>query len=168
MTDNTETISAKDKLAGSRAALLHEMGFNALPRTEPVPSSGDTSSAPVPSLALQAIERPSPWVSMGRSAVKNWWAKHPANAALTLAKPALTQYAQLHPGKVVACGAAVGAVLYVVRPWRLLSVTTIAALVFKRSTIAGLVTRMADHLPTARKPMPAVMGVPEKRLYERP
>jgi hypothetical protein len=167
LNDITETISAKDKLAGSRAALLHEMGFNALPRKELVPSSGDTSSAPVPSLALQAIERPSPWVSMGRSAVKNWWAKHPANAALTLAKPALARYAQVHPGKVVACGAAVGVVLYVVRPWRLLSVTTIVALVFKRSTIAGMVTRLAQYLPAlpaSHKPMPRVVGVPDRRL----
>ena len=104
---------------------------------------------------------------MGKSALKNWWAKHPANAALTLAKPALTRYAQVHPGKVVACGAAVGTLLYVVRPWRLLSVTTIAALVFKRSTIAGLVTRLADRLPATGRPVPSSPRLPEQQLYER-
>ena len=148
MTDLIESVSAKDRLAGSRAALLHEMGFNTLPIAASIPSDENTFSKPPSSIALQANDRPSPWMSMGKSAVKNWWSKHPANAALTLAKPAFEQYAAVHPVKVVACGAAVGAVLVVVRPWRLLSVTTIAALVFKRSTIAGMVTRFAEHLPT--------------------
>lgn len=164
MTDTSETIAAKDKLAGSRAALLHEMGFNALHLTAPARSTSDAFTAPVSLLAFESVDQPSPWISMIKSAVKNWWAKHPVNAALTLAKPALARYAQDHPEKIIAWGAAVGAVLYVVRPWRLLSVTTAAALVVKRSTIAGLVTRLAEHLPATRRPMPASSRVPERQL----
>ena len=107
---------------------------------------------------------------MGKSAIKNWWVRHPANAALTLAKPVFAQYAAVHPGKVVVCGAAVGAVLYVVRPWRMLSVTTIAALVFKRSTVARMITHYAEHLPTrltTRTPMLPAAGRPENGLDKR-
>ena len=149
MTNSKEGVpSAKDRLAATRAALLHEMGFNSVPLPSPAPLPLDHRSYPlVQDPLLEAIDRPSPWIFLSKSAVKNWWAKHPANAALTLAQPALTRYAQVHPGRIAAYGAAAGAVLYVVRPWRLLSFTTIAALVFKRSTIAGMVTSLAEHRP---------------------
>lgn len=168
MTDSSNissTPSAKDKLAGSRTALMHEMGFNLISQRAPIASSENFSTAVANAdYSVDVAKRTSSWLSMGKSVAKSWWKKHPANAALTLATPTLQRYAQAHPGKVVAYGAAAGAVLYVARPWRLLSVTTIAALVLRRSTIAGLITGMSDRLPAARNP--ALLA--RDRLRDRP
>lgn len=152
MTEITEDVTAKDRLAGTRAAFLLEMGFG-----EPQPASAlGNPRASLTHESTPPVGGRSPWISIGKRAVSSWWEKHPANAALTLATPSLERYVRAHPGKALAYGAAVGAAVSVIRPWRLLSLTTIAALIFKRSTIAGWITRLAAPAPPIKAPVPPV------------
>lgn len=142
-----DLLPAKDRLAASRAALMHEMGIAYPTARETSPA---TAGPHIPARSLQAgPESPrqatAPWVAVGKRLARNWWAEHPANAALTLARPSLRKYARAHPGKTLAYGAALGAAIYIVRPWRLLSLSTVAALVFQRWSVAGMVTQLADR-----------------------
>ena len=69
------------------------------------------------------------WQVLGYKVLKVWWARHPANTALQLAQPALQSYARKHTAAVIGGGMVLGSALYVLRPWRLLSVGTLAMLV---------------------------------------
>lgn len=82
------------------------------------------------------------WLSMGRSVVERWWRRHPAHAVGQLARPLLENYARKQPAKLMAAAAATGAVLVLVKPWRLLSVTAVLAAVLKTSDVADIVNTL--------------------------
>jgi hypothetical protein len=82
------------------------------------------------------------WLGVGRSVVERWWRRHPAHAVGQLARPLLEQYARKEPAKLMAAAAATGAVLVLVRPWRLLSATAVLAAVLKTSDVADLVNTL--------------------------
>ena len=82
------------------------------------------------------------WLSVGRSVAERWWRRHPAHAAGQLARPLLERYARKEPAKLMAIAAATGAVLVLVKPWRLLSTTAVLAAVLKTSDVADLVTTL--------------------------
>ena len=71
---------------------------------------------------------------------------------LQLARPALERRAREQPAQLMLAAAATGAVLVVVRPWRLLSATALLAMVLKTSDVADVVTTlMHKKKPTPRK-----------------
>jgi len=82
------------------------------------------------------------WASVARSVVQRWWRRHPAHAAGQLARPLLEHYARKEPAKLMAAAAATGALLVLVRPWRLLSVTAVLAAVLKTSDVADVVNTL--------------------------
>lgn len=82
------------------------------------------------------------WLGIGRSVVERWWRRHPAHAAGQLARPLLERYARKEPAKLMAIAAATGAVVVLVRPWRLLSATAVLAAVLKTSDVADIVTTL--------------------------
>lgn len=82
------------------------------------------------------------WFSVGRSVVERWWQRHPAHAAGQLARPLLESYARRQPAKLMAIAAATGAVVVLVKPWRLLSATAVLAAVLKTSDVADIVTTL--------------------------
>lgn len=82
------------------------------------------------------------WLGVGRSVVERWWRRHPAHAVGQLARPLLEHYARKEPAKLMAAAAATGAVLVLVRPWRLLSATAVLAAVLKTSDVADLVNTL--------------------------
>ncbi|TFZ01487.1 hypothetical protein [Ramlibacter rhizophilus] len=55
-----------------------------------------------------------------------YWQHHPARLVVELATPALSSYAQRRPFTFLAASAAVGAVIWVARPWRLISLSGLA------------------------------------------
>ncbi|MGZ5195067.1 MAG: hypothetical protein ACXWJM_07835, partial [Ramlibacter sp.] len=67
--------------------------------------------------------RPSGWFGSARHALRTWWRHHPAHMVAELATPALGAYAEKRPFRFLGIAAAVGAVVVVTRPWRLISVT---------------------------------------------
>ena len=82
------------------------------------------------------------WLAVGRSVAERWWRRHPAHAVGQLARPVLEHYARKEPAKLMAAAAATGALLVLVRPWRLLSATAVLAAVLKTSDVADLVTTL--------------------------
>ena len=88
------------------------------------------------------------WASVARSMAERWWRRHPAHAAGQLARPLLERYARKEPAKLMAIAAATGAVVVLVRPWRLLSVTAVLAAVLKTSDLADIVNTLMQQKTT--------------------
>jgi hypothetical protein len=129
MLDRATEITAKSRLEDSRVALLLEMGV----ATKKSISSDAQTAVPVNGLTLTPLNsssvKHSPssfWQFLGLKAIRAWWAHHPAHSVLQVVRPMLRPYAKKHPGHIVAGGFALGSVLYVLRPWRLLSLSTLA------------------------------------------
>lgn len=137
----------KERLAASRAALLAELSGDAPSHAAQPPIDGDAPPARATGW-LAAV----PWLPMGRRMAERWWRRHPANAVLQLARPALERRARDQPAQLMLTAAATGALLVVVRPWRLLSATALLAMVLKTSDVADVVTSlMQKKNPTPRK-----------------
>jgi hypothetical protein len=73
------------------------------------------------------------------AAARSWWRHHPAQLALEMATPALQSCMRRKPFQVLAISAGVGALVAVIRPWRLISLTTVALAVVKSSQLSGVV-----------------------------
>lgn len=94
------------------------------------------------------------WSEVAGRVVRRWWRRHPANAAGQLALPVLERYAREQPAKLMAAAAATGALIVLIRPWRLLSITAILAAVLKTSDVADLVTTLMKKTANPRKDAP--------------
>jgi hypothetical protein len=169
-------LSPRERLALSREALVEQFhgdrprrGGSGRPRAEPgFPrprnfAAGDARQplaadpdAPSPSQRAAASGRFDrfAWRSLGRGVLRRWWRRHPANAVGQLALPVLERYAREEPAKLVAASAATGALLVLTRPWRLLSATTLLALMLKSSDVADLVTTLIQNNANPRKETP--------------
>lgn len=134
MADSPNPPSAHEKLALSRSDLLAAMGFvqcitNEHPQLlEKTPSiQGGTVSRRLSS-------------TLSRSMLGRWWHRHPLSSVVELGRPLIEHYAHEHPGKLVAYGAGTGALLWVLKPWRLLSLATIITLAVRSSDLTGLIS----------------------------
>jgi len=135
MIDAVKPRAAKAKLAQSRAELVAAMGYeevksatNGAVSVVELPRSGTGAGASA--VAARA----------GRSVVGRWWLRHPLNSALQLGQPLLERYAQRHPGKLVAYGAGAGALLWILKPWKLLSAATLVTVILRSSDISGMIS----------------------------
>ena len=142
--DEMTPLSAKASLAVSRAELLAAMGYEAVAQT--VNSAGD---AAVQVIELPHDERTSAAAALGarlsRSLVGRWWRRQPISSVVQLGQPLLETYARRHPGKLVAFGAGAGVLLYVLKPWKLLSAATVVALIVKHSDVSGMISDLLQH-----------------------
>ncbi len=78
------------------------------------------------------------WFSGVKRALGTWWRHHPAHMGVELATPMLSSYARRKPLQYLAIAAAVGAVVVVARPWRLISATGLLVAVLKSSQLSGM------------------------------
>ena len=78
------------------------------------------------------------WFGGIKYAARIWWRHHPAHMALEVATPLLASYTREKPLQVLGVAAAAGAALVVLRPWRLLSVTTVLIALVKSSQLSGI------------------------------
>ena len=133
-------MNAQERLAISRHALVSQLqgGHEAAPE-------GHRRSS-----LLEGIE----WMPMARAVAQHWWQRHPVHAAGQLALPVLQRYANQEPLKLVAAAAAIGAVVVLARPWRLLSTSLVLATLFKTSDVAGVVTTLMQRKTSPRKESP--------------
>lgn len=97
---------------------------------------------------------PFAWRSVARGMVRRWWRRHPANAVGQVARPLLARYAREEPAKLVGAAAAAGALLVLVKPWRLLSLTAVLTAVMKTSDVADVVTTLMQKKADPRKKLP--------------
>ena len=133
-------LSAQERLSISRHALVSHL-------------SGDDESRPA------ARKRPSAlsgiaWAPVARGVARHWWQRHPVHAAGELARPLLERYAREEPLKLVAAAAAVGAIVVLARPWRLLTASAVLAAVFKTSDVAGVINALMQRKTARRKELP--------------
>lgn len=130
---------ASEKLVRSRQALLAHMARRQRrhdPRQVP-PEPGDFETGE----DYAYVEPPPPgggWFGHLRYALGTWWRHHPAHMAVELAAPVMRGYARRKPVQLLAISVAAGAALTVARPWRLISLTTLAIALLKSSHLPGL------------------------------
>ena len=134
----TDSLTPRQKLALSRAELMVTMGYR------PPPAEVDTAV----DAATQWSERGAPaaptlvdrmGARLGVDILGRWWRRHPMSSVVQLSTPLLESYAVKHPGRLLAYSAGTGAMLVILKPWRLLSAATVLALVFRTSDVAGLI-----------------------------
>lgn len=82
---------------------------------------------------------PAGWLRHARRVASSWWRHHPASMGLELVTPALSAYAARKPVQYLAIAAAAGAVVMLVRPWRLISVTGLIVAIVKSSQLSSVV-----------------------------
>tara|TARA_Y100001972_G_C7660621_1_gene333154 strand:- start:1003 stop:1455 length:453 start_codon:yes stop_codon:yes gene_type:complete len=133
MTDLVEPLDAKAKLAVSRAQLLAAMGYEQVQRDVTQPAEVAKLPAPRKPARSSISER------VSQSLLGRWWRRHPLSTFVELGEPFLHDYASRHPAKLIAYGAGTGALLWILKPWRLLSVATVATLLIKSTDITGFV-----------------------------
>lgn len=127
---------AADRLARSRLAIIEQIQ----PREHRQPSGRRRERAPGggESPEGESGSGPAGWFERIRSAARTWWHYHPAHTGLELATPALSAYAGKKPLQFLAIAAAVGAVVVIARPWRLISITGLLVAIVKSSQLSGV------------------------------
>lgn len=129
---------AAQKLARSRQAILAHVARRQRrhdPQQEPPEPGLEDDGA-------YAYEEPPPpgdgWFGHLRHAMGTWWRHHPAHMAVELVSPLMRGYARRKPVQLLAISVAAGAALALARPWRLISLTTLAVALLKSSHLPGL------------------------------
>ena len=150
-------LTPQQRLAISRRALFNQFEDEYLDDTDDQQdlSKGGVANDDAQASAAQAAAvrraRPGlldgyisgfPALAVARNIGERWWRRHPANAMVQLARPVLGRYARQKPAKLVAIAAGAGALMVLVKPWRLLSATALFAAVLKTSDVADMVTSL--------------------------
>jgi hypothetical protein len=152
-----------DKLARTRLAIIahlqgqerhHERRKN---REYEEPYSQEQESEGQPKRAWAGIKSrgrsAAGWFGHMKNVLGTWWRHHPASLGVELATPVLSNYAARKPVQYLAIAAAVGAVVVVLRPWRLISVTGLVVALLKSSQLSTLVlSAMAGDHDTEHHP----------------
>ena len=134
------TLSAKAKLAASRADLIAAMGYELTTGEKENPPTVATV-APLPETRVKrAVER-----RVRRGIVANWWHRHPLSGTMELAQPFLQDYARRQPAKLMAYSAGAGAALWLLKPWRLLPAWTIVGLLVKTTNLPALAADLVSR-----------------------
>lgn len=131
-TENSLPLTPKQKLARSRAELLEAMGYHDM-------APSDAAAPRLVSTRAPHGGTPAPRPTTRRGVLARWWSRHPLNSAVDLGRPFLEDMAQRQPGRLMAYGAGTGALLMVIKPWKLLSLATVLSLAFRTSDLTGLI-----------------------------
>ena len=138
MSESSE-LSARERLALSRQAIVRQMNHES---AEPAP----TNEASRPEIDASA----SAW-DLGRQVVSAWWRNHPAHLALDVARPVISSYAQGHPFQLLGISAGLGAAVVLLRPWRLMSLTSVLMAAVKSPQLSGVVSSLLSGAGRARR-----------------
>ena len=131
---------ASDKLARNRQAILEHIARRQRrhdPREEVAGQSFSDGHA-FPEGELPFPEAGSGWFGHVKHAVRTWWRYHPAHMATDLAAPLLHEYARRKPLQLLGISLVAGALLTFIRPWRLISLTTIIVALLKSTQLSHL------------------------------
>ena len=138
----------KARLAASREALIRQM----------MPEGGSTNNSSNRDVhgtndacdSNQQSAGSSIW-QIAKQTVLSWWQHHPAHLAVDVGRPYLSNYAQRKPFQMLGIAVGVGALAVLVKPWRLISATGLAALAIKSTNLpATLLSLVASSGPTTR------------------
>jgi hypothetical protein len=103
--------------------------------------SNSTRSARHHSSGLKGLWR------TARRASSAWWRSHPAHLAVDVCHPMFEKYARENPLKLVGVAAAVGAVVVIAKPWRLISVTGVLIAALRSTQMSSLVASFLSSTP---------------------
>ena len=148
--------NASDKLARSRQAILEHVARRQRrhdPREET--AQGFTAPEHDADFDTEPPDAGSGWFGHFTHAVRTWWRYHPAHMAVDLASPLMRSYARRKPVQLLGISLAAGAALTFLRPWRLISITTLLVAVLKSSQLSNLfmaAMSAADYRKDASKP----------------
>jgi hypothetical protein len=145
-----EELTPQQRLTLSRRALIAQLQGDRDRSADWLDAAPDAS----PRQGDDGRRRGHPWSEVASRVVRRWWRRHPANAAGQLARPLLERYAREQPAKLIAAAAATGALVVLLRPWRLLSITAMLGAALKTSDVADLVTTLMKKTGTPRKDGP--------------
>lgn len=146
---------ASDRLARTRQAIMEHIARKQRkhdPREEPAQGFAGTEGS------YPDEDPPDPgsgWFGHLRHGLRTWWRYHPAHMMVELATPMMRGYARRKPLQLLGISLAAGAALTFVRPWRLISVTTILVAILKSSQLSHLFTAAmsaADYRKDADRP----------------
>lgn len=79
-------------------------------------------------------------------AARMWWHRHPASAAVELANPLLKDYARANPFKLIGFSVVAGAGFVMVKPWRMISASTLLVAAVKSSGLSNTLMTMLMSL----------------------
>lgn len=137
--------AGSDRLERSRLAILEHL-HRKEQRRHPAQAdmlasheSGEGLGGSMPRPARARRTAPGSWFDAAHEAIDNWWRYHPAHMAVEIARPAMSSYARRKPLRYLGIAAAAGAVVLLLRPWKLISVTGVLVALVKSPQVAGLV-----------------------------
>ena len=140
-------LTPQQRLATSRRAIVQSMNQD---RREHRNDGGDKTFEDEANKHRLARQRPSGlnglW-RMVRRAASAWWQSHPAHLAMDVAHPMIEKYAQANPLKLLGLAAAVGAVVVIAKPWRLISVTGLVVAAFRSTQMSNLIASVLSSPP---------------------
>jgi len=144
---------ASDRLARSRLAIIEQIERRERPRGA---RNAERERARAQGTEWDESHRGGGWFGSVKHAIGTWWRHHPAHMGLELAAPVLSSYASRKPLQYLVIAAAVGAVVAIARPWRLISATGLAMALVKSSQLSSLVmsAMSAADFPKDRRPFP--------------
>nr|WP_311732010.1 hypothetical protein [Variovorax paradoxus] len=145
-----QDLTPQQRLVISRRALIQQ-----LRGSEAAADASPSASARHPRPRRENVLDQVPWTSVARNVAQRWWRRHPANAVGQLARPLLDRYAREQPATLMAAAAAAGALVVLVKPWRLLSITAVLAAALKTSDVADLVTTLMHKNPSPPRKDPS-------------
>jgi hypothetical protein len=134
---------ASDKLAQTRLAIVAH-----IQRRDRRSTRDDTRQERLEGIGAQEQEAwdeaddhgggPAAWFSHFKHAARSWWRQHPAHLGVELATPMLSKFARQKPVQFLGIAAAVGAVVVIARPWRLISLTGLIVALVKSSQLSSM------------------------------
>ena len=133
-------LTPQERLANTRKAIVRHMNRHHRNTEEKFDSDAEETDGARPGIvsghgSLNKI----------RYAARMWWYRHPASAAIELASPLLDDYAKAHPFKLLGISVAAGAAFVMVKPWRMVSASTLLIAAVKSSGLSNtLVTMMSS------------------------
>lgn len=133
-------LTPQERLANTRKAIVRHMNRHHRDSEEKFDNDFDKANVSNPGI----VSEPN-GLSRIRYAARMWWHRHPASAALELASPLLKDYAHAHPFKLLGISVVTGAAIVVVKPWRMLSASTLLVAAIKSSGLSNtLITMMSS------------------------
>lgn len=130
-------LTPQERLANTRKAIVRHMNRHHRDSEEKLDNGIDEANVSSPGMVSETSG-----LSRIRYAARMWWHRHPASAALELASPLLNDYAKAHPFKLLGISVATGAAIVAVKPWRMLSASTLLVAAIKSSGLSNTLIAM--------------------------
>lgn len=84
------------------------------------------------------------WLGLVETGMSSWWHGHPARAGALLLGSATEDYTRRKPLQAVSVAAIAGAVIVLLKPWRMVSTTAVALSLFRSSNFTGMATSVLE------------------------